>query len=266
MPSELLYRQNEFLIAAALFALLLLVAEVGFRRGRAILTPLEEHAKNPLSTLQGALAGLLSLLLAFSFAMANTRFDERKKLLVEEANAIGTAELRARLLAEPFRTVLSDLFLQYVDTRLRTYDAEPDSPGWREAEAGTERLQQQLWRLAMQSGAKDPNVVPSGLFLTALNEVIDVRDKRDAARANHVPQPTLVLLFVVACFTMGLIGQGCGGGGYRHFSALLVVAAAISLTILVIVDLDRPVSGLIQVRQQNMLDLRDRPIGRDPVG
>jgi hypothetical protein len=90
-----------------------------------------------------------------------------------------------------------------------------------------------------------------------------VRDKRDAARANHVPQPTLVLLFVVACFTMGLIGQGCGGGGYRHFGAMLVVAAAISLTILVIVDLDRPVSGLIQVRQQNMLDLRDRPIWRE---
>lgn len=260
MPPELLYHQNEFLIVAVLFALLLLAAETGFRRGRAIAAELAEGAKGPLTTLQGALAGLLALLLAFTFAMAVSRFEQRQSLVVDEANAIGTAELRARLLAEPYRSSAGDLLRKYIDVRLRVYEVLPGSPLWGAAEDQANELQRQLWQIATQTSIQNPNVVPSGMFTTALNELLDLQNKRDAVRANHVPEPALYLLFVVACLTMGLTGYICGASGQRYFGVMLAVAAAVSLTILAIIDLDRPLRGIVLIPQTNMLALRDHPM------
>jgi hypothetical protein len=115
---DVLYQQNEFVIAALFFAALIVAGEAGYWLGRRASTQASEKTKEHTSQIQTAVFAVLGLLLAFSFSMAVGRFDSRKQALVEETNAIGTAYLRAQLLPEPQRTAEGDLMRQYVDARL----------------------------------------------------------------------------------------------------------------------------------------------------
>jgi hypothetical protein len=142
---DFLYEQNEALVALMLFALMLVATEIGFRRGRAVGPSLLEASKSQLSTLQGALMGLLALLLGFSFALAESRFETRRHLVVAESNAIGTVYLRSQMLAEPYRTEVAKLLREYVDARLEFFQAGIDEATVKEAIAETERVQRQLW-------------------------------------------------------------------------------------------------------------------------
>src|SRR5262245_23780758 len=111
---DFLYSQSEGLLAPALFLVLLLAGAAGFRYGRRRSPQTDERTRSYEVTLQGAILGLLGLLLGFTFAMAVSRFDSRKRLVVDEANALGTAFLRARLLPEPERTEVATLLRRYL--------------------------------------------------------------------------------------------------------------------------------------------------------
>lgn len=254
---EFLYQQSEILVVSVLFGLLLLAAEVGFRRGRVIGGSLEDPAKSELTTLQGAMVGLLALLLAFSFAMAESRFETRRQLVLEEANAIGTTYLRSQALAEPYQTKVATLLRQYVAGRLEYYAAGIDPEKLEEVNRQTNQLQKELWTQAMDAINKDTHSIPAGLFISSLNEVIDLHTKRDIARQNHVPEAVLLLLFLVAILAMGIVGFGCGIGDWRNLSVTVTMSLIITLVILVIMDLDRPRRGFIRVSQQSMINLQD---------
>jgi hypothetical protein len=103
---------------------------------------------------------------------------------------------------------------------------------------------------------KDPRSIPIGLFVGSVSDLIEVAAKRDAARENHVPEPVLVFLFLVCILTMALLGYGCGLGGNRNFSATATIGLFIGLVILVILDLDRPQRGFIEISQKPMIELR----------
>jgi hypothetical protein len=111
---------------------------------------------------------------------------------------------------------------------------------------------------------KDPRSIPAGLFISSLNEVIDLHLKRDIARQNHVPEAVLLLLFLVAILAMSIVGFGCAIGGWRALSVTVTMSLIITLVILVIMDLDRPGRGFIRVSQQSMIDLQDS-INETPV-
>ena len=129
MPPELLYQRDEYLIVVLLFGLLMLAAEAGYRSGRVIGARLALESKpGELGTLQGAMIGLLARLLAFSLQMAVSRFEARKLLVVKEANAIGTAGLRSRLLPDPAREQAADMFRRYLARRLEIFDTTGASP------------------------------------------------------------------------------------------------------------------------------------------
>jgi hypothetical protein len=254
---EFLYQQSEILVVLLLFGLLLIATEVGFRRGRVIRGGLEDPARSELTTLQGAMVGLLALLLAFSFAMAESRFETRRQLVLEEANAIGTTYLRSQALAEPYRTKVAALLRDYVANRLKYYDAGIDPEKLDEVNQQTNQFQTEIWSQAMDAINKDPHSIPAGLFISSLNEVIDLHLKRDIARRNHVPEAVLLLLFLVAILAMGIVGFGCGIGDWRDLSVTVTMSLIIALVILVIMDLDRPRRGFIRVSQQSMVDLQD---------
>ncbi len=199
--------------------------------------------------------GLLALLLGFTFAMTVSRFEVRKQLVLDEANAIHTTFLRAQLLPQPQRQEVSQLLRQYVEVRLKFYQAGVDPGRLREAERQAEQLHLLLWSYAAAIGEKDPRAVTTGLFLQSLNEVIDLYAKRLTALENHVPEIILVLLYSAALVANGLIGYGCGLGGRRNFYVTLTASMLIAFVIWVIVDLDRPRRGLIKVGQERLLDL-----------
>src|SRR5713226_9676237 len=194
LSHNFLYEQNVALIALALFTLLLVASEIGFLRGRAVGSDLTEASKSQLSSLQGAMMGLLALLLGFSFALAESRFETRRHLVVEESNAIGTTYLRSQMLPEPYRTELAKLLGEYIDARLEFFQAGVDEGRLKGAIEKSEKVQRQLWSEALALAEKDPSPVPTGLFIAPLNDVIDLHAERDAARQNHVPEIALWLL------------------------------------------------------------------------
>jgi hypothetical protein len=256
LGEEFLYHQNEFVIIGTLLIVLLSATEIGFRRGVAVRSQIEDPVKSHYWTLLAGVMGLLALLLAFTFSMASSRYEARKKLLVEETNAIATAYLRSHMLTEPYRSAIAKLTSDYVACRLYDYSTVMDEAEATAVNRKCRQLQNQLWSQAVGAVAKDPSPVPTGMFVSSLNEVFDVAAKRDAARQNHVPEPVLIFLFLVTILTMGLVGYGCGLGNRRHLVATATVCFLVSLVILVIMDLDRPRRGLITISQSPMQDLR----------
>lgn len=251
-----LYRVDLSIILAVSVGMFLAVIEIGFRLGRRSQS-MDEHSRSQIAAVQGAILGMLALLLGFTFAMSMSRFETRKQLVLEEANAIGTTFLRTQMLPEPQRQEISDLLRRYVEARIQFYQSGIDLKRLRQANLFTEQLHKQLWSRAAALGATDPRAVMTGLFLQSLNEVIDLHAKRLTALENRVPGIIFVLLYFVALTATGLIGYGCGLAGRRNFFVTLVAAGLIAAVILVIIDLDRPRRGFIQVSQQRLIELRD---------
>lgn len=256
LSRDFLYEQNVALIGLVVFALLLAASEIGFRRGRAVGSSLTEPSKSQLSSFQGAMMGLLALLLGFNFALAESRFETRRHLVVQESNAIGTTYLRSQMLAEPYQTEVAKLLREYVDARLEFYQAGTDQDRLKAAIDKTDGVQKQLWSQAVAAAQKDPRPVPTGLFITPLNDVIDLHAEREVARQNHVPEIVLWLLVITAIGSMGLAGYGSGVGNRRNLAHAVTVAAIVCIVILVTMDLDRPRQGLIRISQQSMITLR----------
>ena len=257
MSGEMLFGLSEWLIFAILIGLLFLVTEFGFQLGRKGQSKSAEYSRSHVSTLQAASLGLLALLLGFTFSMSVTRFDTRKQLVLDEANAIGTTYLRAQLLPEPARTEVSKLLRAYVDVRLEFYQAGVDQGRLQKVDENTERLHKAFWEYAVTLAGQDPRAIPTGLFVQSLNEVIDLHAKRMTALENHVPESVLILLCLVAVLSLCLVGYGAGMGMYRNLFPTLISVILIASVIVLIMDLDRPRRGLIKVSQQRMVDLRD---------
>jgi hypothetical protein len=252
MSIEILY-ENEWLIFIIVSAIFFLATEVGFRVGHIRRASVDESTKSQITTFQGAILGLLGLLLAFTISMALSRFEVRKEMVVEESNAIGTAYLRAQLLPQPEKTEISALFRQYVDVRLEAARTR----NLQDTITKSENLHDRLWLQAVALGKKLPQPFPTGLFIQSLNEVIDVHSKRLKAIIDHIPTSILLLLFTVGIFAMGAMGYGCGLGSGRYVISRLAMAVLIALVMLTIIDIDQPQRGLVRVGQQSMMSLRD---------
>jgi hypothetical protein len=257
VQEELLYSLDLWLILLGSIIFLLAATEMGFRLGRRARSGVDQVSRSEISTIQGAMLGLLALILGFTFAMAMNRFEARKQVVLEESNAIGTTFLRAQMLPKPPRQEISDQLRRYVDAKLAFDAAGIDRKRLRQAGEETDRLQRQLWSQATALGEKDPRSIITGLFIQSLNEMIDLHAKGITALENHVPEIIIVLLYFVAIMAIGLIGYGCGLGGQRNFFVTLMASILIAAVIMVIIDLDRPRRGLIKVSQQRMLDLKD---------
>jgi hypothetical protein len=257
MYLEILYNIGESVIFLGIIALFLVATEIAFRIGRGALADVDDKARPQIGTLQAAALGLLALLLGFTFSMSIARFDVRKQLVLEEANAIGTTHLRAQLLPAPYGREAADLLERYVQVRLDFYNAGVDRTNLREAIRSTEALHRELWSRAVALATKYPRSIPVGLFVQSLNDTIDLHAKRVTALENHVPQSVFALLLLVAVLSMGLVGYGHGVGGRRIFLPTLIAAIVIASVIVLAADLDRPRRGLIKISQKSMLDLRD---------
>jgi hypothetical protein len=250
------WEMNELLLFLVLVVIYWAATEVGYRLGIRRHATCTDADRSHASSLQSALLGLLALLLGFSFAMAVARFDARKALVLQEANAIGTTYLRAGFLAPEQAVQARKLLRTYVDSRLEFVAAKEDMLDVHKAFATAGALQEQLWSIANAAVAQDPRSVPAGLFVQTLNDVIDVSEARRTAFTNHVPGAVLALLVAVSCGAMGFIGFGCGLGGRRGQLSTTTFTVLSALVLVIILDIDRPRHGLITVNQGSMLRLK----------
>lgn len=209
-----------------------------------------EHSQE--SYLVGSMLGLLALLLAFSFSMALDRYEERRHLVVQEANAIGTAYLRAQMLDEPHRSRLSGLLVEYTDNRIELASASPGAG--KPLVARNDRLLTDIWAAVTASRESALRHGITTALLMTYNEVIDLDTERKVARQMRVPTAVLMLLYgflLMAALVLGYVleeRRGRMGAG--------VLFLILSLYIGIISDLSRPAAGSIIESQEPMVMLR----------
>lgn len=245
----------------SLLVVLIFVLEIGFKVGRLTKANADEHLHEQVVGVRDAIVVLLSLLLAFTLAMAVPRFDHRKQLVVEEANALGTTSLRARMLPEPARSGMRELLRQYVNVRVELFQAGVSAEKMQAALARSKQLQNDLWQQTMEVAQQNPTPI-TALLVQSVNEAIDLDAKRVAAREDQIPRTIWVMLFamsVMTCFAFGFTLRR------RFFLSVTIAPLMISLAMGLIADLDTPHRGLITVSQESMTrlqsDLNPRPGG-----
>jgi hypothetical protein len=196
---------------------------------------------------------LLAFLLAFSFGIVAQRYDVRRTMVVDEANAIGTAFLRAEMLPAPQATAVRRLLREYTDLRLHAA-AEGDIS---EVLGRSDQIHAVLWSEAVKAAAADSRSVPTGLFVDALNNVIDLHSSRVmASLRSRLPTPVWMVLFGVGFLSFLTIGYHNGLTAPARSPIAIVLALAFGLVLWLVIDLDRPGEGLLRVNQGAMIDLR----------
>lgn len=252
-----LSRQHELAIFVGLVALFVVAAESGYLLARDQAKSLSDRELAETGTIQAAVLGLLALLLGFTFSMAATRYDARKEVVREEANAIGTAWLRKDLLPEPQRANVARLLRQYIDSRfdLQETRGDPERVGAVSAKAGL--LQSRIWAEAAAAAERNPQSLPVSLAVRALSDMIDMDGRQLASLRNRIPFAIFAALAFVAAIALGLTGYGSGAAGKHRFSLTLVVSLLVASVITLTVDLHRPTRGLIHIDLQSYTDVRN---------
>jgi hypothetical protein len=243
------------LVFVVIVVLLLIAFEVGFRIGRwwQIRTP--EDTAGPTGTLVGGLLALMAFLLAITMGMASDRFDTRRGLVLEEANAIQTTYLRAGYLPEPGSSEIRNLLREYVPLRIDPSDQATLLANNRRSDA----LLLQIWAIA----EADAKVTQQGdlmsTFIESLNETIDLHENRIASTVySRVPASILWLLFVGSVLTLGIVGYSAGLTKRRDLLSAVVLIVALGAVLALVIDLDQPRAGFVQVSQQPLIDLQEQ--------
>jgi hypothetical protein len=212
-----------------------------------------------IGALEAAVFGLLGLLLAFSFSGATSRLDARRQLIVEEANAIGTAYLRVDLFDAADQPELRRMFREYLEARLRVYQALPNLDAAEQALQQASGMQMKIWSKAISASRADSTQNIARVVLPALNSMIDVTTSRAVASQTHLPGLILSLLVVVALLSALLAGYAMAKRGARSWLHMAVFALSVTATIYAVIDLDYPRAGWIRLdaADNELAKLRD---------
>jgi len=247
--------KNQWMVFLTTTVLLVSLAEAGFRSGFRLFVTRDEQRKSQIGTIQGAILGMLALLLGFTFSMAVGRYENRRDLVLQEANSIGTTFLRASLLPAEHKIQVENLLRRYVDTRLDFFAAGRDDSHVLKAESESARLQRELWSHAVVATREVPTAI-TATFITSLNETIDLDESRLTAFRSRVPAAVWPLLLVVAGVGCYATGYGAGASGARTVFSNLMLPLLLAFVVTIIADFDHPRHGLISISQQPMLDLK----------
>jgi hypothetical protein len=236
----------QLLIALSILVALVGALETGFRIGRfaAGRRKADNVGSAQVGPIQGAMLGLVGLMLGFSFAGAGSRFIDRQDLITKEANAISTAYLRADLLAPADRVVLQSALRDYAAARLALFHEVNSDPA-RQIATDLKRTHAVMWDAAVRGAEARPATM--WLVLPPINEVIDLHTTRSMAASRHLPALVLALLIASSMIAIGTIGYGCGLGGRRHSSVAGATVVLISASLWTIIDLDHPRVGMIKM-------------------
>jgi hypothetical protein len=243
-----------WLLCLATVGLTWLALEGGYRIGKWRHKQTSVEKEPPVGAMVGSILGLLAFMLAFTFSMAASRFDARRLAVLDEANAIGTTYLRARLLPEPHRTEVSKFLKEYVDVRIQgVKDGK-----FAEAIVQSEALQESIWNEATKAAeSKNSNPVMTGLFIQSLNEVIDMHARRvQVGTRSRIPISIWVVLFSFALLGMAAVGYQAGLSATRRSPVMLGMVIAFAGVFFLIADLDRGHEGFLNVSQQALIDLQ----------
>ena len=238
--------------------------EFGFRLGRRAQVRAKKAQTSQVRAIMGAGLGLLAFMLAFTFSIAQSHFEARVQNLAEEARIARNAFMQADLLAEPHRTQAKQLLEDYVGLRLELRQAPDHQAAEMLADTmrQSERIQQELWLLALSNGAQKAEATADpGQADALMASVIALTDmhytRLHASLMNRIPLTIWITLYLMAILSMVIMGYQAGLTDRRSPVATITLAVAFSAVIILTTDLDRPVMSFFDVNNQLLLDLYD---------
>jgi hypothetical protein len=257
MNDSILYNVPAPLIGIFFFVLILFINWVGFRYRKIGLKKKPDEDIEGIGTIEGAMLGLMALFIAFSFSMAASKFDDRRHLIVQEANDIGTALLRCDLYPDSIRNLLRADFAKYVDARIAYYDAIEDQEKIKTALQDAATYSGKIWNRVAALSRNLDNRVQSAQMIPALNDMIDIVTTRESSRISKVPPIILFILFLLTLASSFLIGFSYKAQK-RNFVPIMGFALMTSMALYLILELDRPRRGIINVdaAEKNIVELR----------
>jgi hypothetical protein len=253
---NILYNIPAWLVASIMVALMIGVNAIGHYLKQ------QHHQRDPvaasagLGPVEGSLLGLLALLLSFTFSISASKNDQRRQLVIEEANDIGTVILRTDLYPDSTRLKLRNLLSMYVDQRIDYYEAANEENKVISSLEKSNESGIQLWKIVSELAQDSNNSLRSQQMIPALNAMIDIATTRDAERKAHVPESIIWLLLTLTLAGSFIIGYGIKG----QFNWVMVWAFSLmtAITIFLILDLDRPRRGIINMDEahSNIIELK----------
>ena len=253
IPPWLLYIGTVAIVIASVYT--------GFFLARAHIKKNRTDSEGPINTIVAATMGLLAFILAFTFGVTTSRFEDRKSLMLEEVNSIETTYLRCDLIPEPQRSEIQTLLKKYVDIRVKL---QADPQDYQILVPESEHLQTLMWDQAVslsESAQKNPQLV--ALFINSMNDMFDLQTKRiTVATIFRLPRLLWQALFLLIILCMVEVGYLFGlAGKSPNLLLIILLALSFSAMITLVGDLDRSGSGkpgLIRVPSQPMIDLQHR--------
>jgi hypothetical protein len=242
-----------------LFFGVLIFIDIGYRIGRRQRARGDESPQEDIGPVDAAVFGLLGLTLAFTFSGASDRLAVRRAQIVQEANAIGTAYLRLDLLPVSDQPPIRTLFREYLEARIEVYDKFLDRTASNAALEKSNGLQREIWSRSIPASRRMPDTAASLLLIPALNEMFDISTTRTMAAFTHAPAVILVLLVVLSFVAAVLSGTAMSSQSRRNVLQMVLFAVAISFTVYVVLDLEYPRAGIINLTAMDeaILQLRE---------
>jgi hypothetical protein len=254
---SLLQSTPTFIIAISLFILIISFYLLGNRVRSRSVNKHPELAKVEFGAINGTLLALLGLLLAFTFSMSNSRFDTRRQLVIEEANTIGTVILRADIYPDSMRQLLRTNLKEYVGQRIAFYKEGMNMQKVVSHYLKADSIGKVVWSIAANYAKVDDITTRTSEMIPALGAMIDITTTRRAAGEATIPDLIMYFLFILCLGSAFLLGYEKP----NQIDWIIVIGFGmlLSLTVYVIIDLDRPRSGLIDmdVPNQKIIELRD---------
>jgi hypothetical protein len=241
-----------------LFPVMLISLEIGRRIGLRRLAEDPEGARAGASAVEGAVFALFGLLIAFTFTSAASRYEVRRDLLVQHANAIGTAWLRLDLLPADVQKELRRDFRLYLDMSIKLSQLAGNPRAIDQGMVQAGKLQENIWKLAETAASRDSRPFVATLVLPALNDMFDLGASRYAAGRYHVSPVIVAFLLLLSVLASLLVGYGMASGRHRNWLHMVIFGTLVTLTIFVIIDLELPRHGLIGLGKYDhiLIDLR----------
>lgn len=236
------------LTAIILFA----AVELGYRLARRMKRDKPEQTDPGIGPVVTACLALLAFVMAFLVNYAVGNFNQRRHLVIQDANVISTAYLRAGYLDEPYRTESRALLSEYLDLRITA----TDPARLQQALARSEQIQNELWKRAELVEQEKPTP-PTSIYLTALNDLINTQRERVNIAFNQRVPPVIVFgLYLVAFMTLFMVGMQSAYAKNRSLIGMVFLVLILSIVFYLIIDLDRAQQGLLTVSQQALIDLQ----------
>ncbi len=254
MKISFILRHEAWELALMLFIIMLLFVIIGRYVGQKFFAEREKD-----SNVLGSLFAILGLMLAFTFGMALTRYEKRIDIIINESNDIGTAILRADLYPEEYRQQFRADFKQYVEARITYFAAGADLDKVYAAQRETDSIAQRIWNRATHLSS-DTSVIFAATMqmIPALNAMIDITNTRWRMTVNKVPESVLYLLLILISICAFQLGYTLSAKKKMDWLGIIGVCLLVCVVIHIVIDIDRPRRGAINMQQTNeaIVDLR----------